>query len=114
MPKEIIKGKRDVGPLQLKWMVDRKMEENQGTLKEEVMRDGMKKGVFREGNSPNERMDFGKHAGKTFREVYLGDPEYCGWTMRQEKLTAPKLRQIFSFEDGEPDDEESGDLWQGG
>ena len=51
-------------------MVERKKEENQGMLKEEVMRDGMKKGVFREGTSPNERLDFGKHVGKTFREVY--------------------------------------------
>ena len=60
-------------------------------LKEEVMRDGMKKGVFREGNSPNERLDFGKHVEKTFREVYLGDPA-----------------------DGGPDDEEFLDLWQCG
>ena len=67
MPREISKGKRDVGILQLRWMVEEKMEENQGMLKEEFMRDGMKKGVFREGNSPNERLDFGKHAGKTFR-----------------------------------------------
>ena len=66
-------------------------------LKEEVMRDGMKKGVFREGTSPNERLDFGKHVGKTFREVYRGDPEYCGCTMRQEKLSAPKLRQFKYF-----------------
>ena len=35
--------------------------------------------------------------GKTFREVYLGDPEFCGWTMRQEKLSAPKLRQFTYF-----------------
>ena len=52
-------------------MVERKIEENQGMLKEEVMKDGVKKGVFRESNSPNERLDFGKHAGKTFRDVYL-------------------------------------------
>ena len=51
-------------------MVERKIEENQGMLKEEVMKDGVKKGVFREGNSPDEIIDFGKHAGKTFRDVY--------------------------------------------
>ena len=76
MLKEISKGNRDVGLLlQLRWMVVMKMEENQGMLEEEVMRDGMKKGVFREGSSPNERLDFGKHVEKTFREVYPGDPE---------------------------------------
>ena len=37
-----------------------------GMLKEEVMKDGMKKGVLREGNSPDEIIDFGKHVGKTF------------------------------------------------
>ena len=93
MPIEISKGRRDVGLPQLKWMVQWKIEENQGMLKEEAMRDGMKKGVFRKGNSPNERLDF----GKTFREVYLGDLEYCGWTVRQEKLTAQKLRQLNYF-----------------
>ena len=76
MPQEISKGKRDVGLLQLRWMVERKIGENQGMLKEKVMRDGMEKGVFREGNSPNERLDSGKHVEKTFREVYPGDPEY--------------------------------------
>ena len=97
MPREISKGKRDVGTLQLRWMVEKKVEENQGMLKEEVMRDGVKKGDFRQGNRPSERLDFGKHVGKTFREVYLGDPEYCGWTMRQERLSAPKLRQFKYF-----------------
>ena len=61
------------------------------------MRDGMKKGVLREGNSPNERLDSGKHAGKTFWEVYLGDQVYCGWTMRQEKPGAKKLVQFKYF-----------------
>ena len=97
MPGDISKGKRDVGILQLRWMVEKKIEENQGMLKKEVMRDGVKKGVFREGNSPNARFDFGKHVGKTFREVNFGDTEYCGWTMRQEKLSAPKPRQFRYF-----------------
>ena len=97
MPREISKGKRDVGLLQLRWMVEKKIEENQGMLKEKVMRDRMKKGVFREENSPNERLDLGKHVGKTFQEVYLRDPEYCDWTMRQEKLSAPKLRHFKFF-----------------
>ena len=78
-------------------MVEKKIEENQGMLKEEVMRDGMKKGVFREGNSPDEIIDFGKHAGKTFKEVYLTDQEYCNWTMRQERPAARKLVQFKYF-----------------
>ena len=77
-------------------MVERKIEKNQGKMKAEVMRDGMKKGVFRQGNSQNERLDFGKHAGKTFREVYLEDQGYSGWTVRQEKPGAKKLGQFSS------------------
>ena len=34
MPEEISWGKRDVGLLQLKWMVERNIGENQGMLKE--------------------------------------------------------------------------------
>ena len=97
MPSYITKVKRDVGILGIRWMVERKIEENQGMLKEEVMKDGMRKGVFREGKSPNGRLDLGKHAGKTFREVYVKDQEYCGWTMRQEKPGAKKLVQFEYF-----------------
>ena len=78
-------------------MVEKKIEENQGMFKEEVMRDGMKKGVFSEGNSPDETIDFGKHAGKTFKDVYLTDQEYCSWTMKQERPGARKLVQFKYF-----------------
>ena len=81
----------EVGMLGVRWMVEKKIEENQGMLKEEVMKDGMKKGVFREGNSPDEIIDFGKHAVKTFKDVYLTDQEYCSWTMKQERPGARKL-----------------------
>ena len=91
---DVSKMKREVEFLGIRWMVERKIEENQGMLKEEVMKDGVKKGVFREGNSPNERLDFGKHAGKTFRDVYLNDQGYCSWTMRQERPGAKKLVQF--------------------
>ena len=94
---DISKVKRDVGILGIRWMVERKIEENQGMLKEEVMKDGVRKGVFREGNSPNERLDLGKRAGKTFREVYLKYQGYCGWTVRQEKPGAKKLVQFKYF-----------------
>ena len=43
------------------------------------------KGSVRDENGPDETFDFGKHMGKTFREVYLKDPSYCGWTVRQDK-----------------------------
>ena len=97
MPRDVSKMKREVGILGIRWMVERKIEENQGMLKEEVMKDGVKKGVFREGNSSNERLDFGKHAGKTFRDVYLNDQGYCSWTMRQERPGAKKLVQFKYF-----------------
>ena len=61
------------------------------------MKDGMKKGVFREGDSPGEIIDFGKHVGKTFKDVYLNDQEYCSWTMKQEGPGARKLVQIKYF-----------------
>ena len=57
----------------------------------------MKKGVFREGNSPDEIIDFGKHVVKTFRDVYLNDQEYCSWTMKQERPGARKLVQFKYF-----------------
>ena len=53
IPEDTSKAKHEVGILGFRWMVERKMEENQRMLKEEVMKDGMKKGVFREGNSPD-------------------------------------------------------------
>ena len=77
IPEDISRAKHEVGILVIRWMVERKIEENQGMLKEEVTKDGVKQGVFREGNSPDEIIDFGKHAGKTFRDVYLNDQEYC-------------------------------------
>ena len=97
MPRDISKVKREVGILVITWMVERKMEENQGMLKEEVMEDGVNKAVFREGNSPNERLDFGNHAGKTLRVVHLNDQECCSWTMRQERPGAKKLVQFKYF-----------------
>ena len=97
IPGDMSRAKHEVGILGIRWMVERKIEENQGMLKEEVMKDGMKKGVFREGNSPDEIIDFGKHVGKTFRDVYLNDQEYCSWTMKQERPGARKLVQFKYF-----------------
>ena len=97
LPKGIGKARRDLGHLHLKWMVEKKIEENQGMMKEEVMRNGMKRGVFREGNSLDEILDFGKHAGKTFRQVYMEDPLYCNWTVREIKPGVMKLKQFKFF-----------------
>ena len=72
IPGEISRAKHEVGILGIRWMVERKIEENQGMLKEEVMKDGMKKGVFRDGNSPDEIIDFGKHVVTTFRDMSIG------------------------------------------
>ena len=75
----------------LKWMFEKKIEENQGMMKEEVMKDGMKRGGVREENSLYEILDFGKHVGKSFRQVYMEDPGYCDWAVRQIKPGAVKL-----------------------
>ena len=69
MPREISKRKRDVGILQLRWMVEKKIEENQGMLKEEVTRDGVKKGSFQEKGTDRVRgwtwgNTWGKHSEK--------------------------------------------------
>ena len=97
LPQEISEGTKDLGHLHLKWMVEKKIEENQGMLKEEVMRNGMKRGVFRKDHTPDEIIDFGKHVGKTFRQVYVEDPEYCSWAVRQMKPTSTKLNQFKYF-----------------
>ena len=97
IPGDISKAKHEVGILGIRWMVERKIEENLGMLKEEVMKDGMKKGVLREGNSPDEIIDFGKHVVKTFKDVYLNDQEYCSWTMKQERPGARKLVEFKYF-----------------
>ena len=97
IPEDTSKAKHEVGMLGIRWMVERKIEENQGMFKEEVMKDGMKKGVFRESNSPDEIIDFGTHVGKTFKDVYLTDQEYCSWTMKQERPGARKLVEFKYF-----------------
>ena len=61
-----------------------------GQVEREVL-----KWYFREG--PDETLDFGKHMGKMFREVYLEDPSYCSWTVRQDKTGAMKLRCFKYF-----------------
>ena len=45
-------GKGRNGVLHVRWMVERRMEENEGMMKEEAMRDGVKRCVFRFGNGP--------------------------------------------------------------
>ena len=63
-------------------------------MKEGVMGGGMKRGIFGDGNGPNEVLDFGKHVGETFKQVHLEDPSYCSWTVNQDKPGAAKLRQF--------------------
>ena len=46
MPREISAARREMGVLQVRWMVERRTEENQGLKKEEAMRDGMKRRMF--------------------------------------------------------------------
>ena len=91
MPPETGPARRELGILGVRWMVEQKIEENEEMMKEEAIRDGVKRGVFRDGNGPNETLDLGKHTGKTFREVYLKDPSYCSWTVRHDKPVAMKL-----------------------
>ena len=71
MPQEVSAARREMGVWQVKWMAERRIEENQGLMKEEVMRDGMKRGMFPDGNGPDEILDCGKHVGKTHKQVCM-------------------------------------------
>ena len=75
------------------------MEKNEEMM-EEAMRDGMRRGVFREESGPDERVDLGKQVEKTFREVYLEDTSYCQWTERQDKPRSvePGVFQVLRTE----------------
>ena len=97
MPRGISAARREMGVLQVRWMVARRIVENQGLMKQEVMRDGMKRCMFRNVNGPNEVLDFGKQVGKTLRQVYLEDQGYCDWAMEQVPPSAPKLSQFIHF-----------------
>ena len=88
MLKEIGLARREVDVLSVIWMVERRMDENEEMRKE---RDGKRRGVFHEGSGLEERFDFGKHMERTFREVYLVDPNCCSWTVRQDEPQASKL-----------------------
>ena len=54
-------------------------------------------GMFRDRNGTNEVLDFGKHVGKTLRQVHLEDQGYCDWAVRQVPPSAPKLSQLKYF-----------------
>ena len=56
-----------MGVLSVGWMVERRMQANEEMMKEEEMRDGVKRGLFREGSGPDEEFDFGKTHGRCDR-----------------------------------------------
>ena len=60
-------SKEGNGVLHVRWTAERTMEENEGMMMEDVMRDGVKRGVFRVRHGPDETLDFGKHMEKTIR-----------------------------------------------
>ena len=99
MPKGI-KAKRDVGIVQVRWMVEKKIEENQGMMKEEAMKDGMKRGVFKDWNGLDEVLDFRRHMGKTFRQIHLEDPEHCRWAVNHKNPGAPWLSNLNVSSEG--------------
>ena len=86
IPKEISEERREVGLLSVKWMLEKRMERNEEMNRERAISDGRKRGMFQEGSGPDDKFDFGKHQGWTFREMYLLDDNYCEWTVRQEHV----------------------------
>ena len=71
MPKEISPVRRETGVMHVRWMVERRMQENEEMVKEEAMRNGTRRGALREGSGPNERFDCGMHMKRTCREVLV-------------------------------------------
>ena len=78
MPKEISLARRELEVLHIKWMVELRIEENEGMMEEEAMRVGVKRGVFRDGNGLNETLDFGKHIGKSLNRCISRTPVTVG------------------------------------
>ena len=109
----VSKARRDLGILHVRWMVEKRIEENRGMMKEVVI---SAKGRVPE-KGPSEMLDFGKHAWKTFRQVYLEDPGYCNWTVKQDKPGAGSYEietlQVFLSVKERSDPEESWDSWEG-
>ena len=84
----------------------------------ELIRRKNEEGYFRKGNGPDEEFDFGKHYGKSFKEVYLGDQGYCQWTLQQSQPQARKLmnfkyflRRMGDITDKEKREREKGGDW---
>ena len=79
---------------QIRWMVDEKAGEMEKERISELIRRKNAEGYFRKGNGPDEEFDFGKHYGKSFKEVYLWDQGYCQWTLQQSQ---PQARKLMNF-----------------
>ena len=65
----------------IRWMVDEKAEEEEKVRLEELIRRKEEDGFFRKGSGPDEKFDFGKHHGRSFKDVYLWDQGYCQWAL---------------------------------
>lgn len=48
------------------------------------------------GANQGQRFNFGKHIGKTFAEVAIGDPTFCSWAQKQQK-PSDELKQFIDF-----------------
>ena len=45
-----------------------------------------------------QRVDFGKHRGKTYGEVLRSDPSYCDWASRENsEASSPGLRALARY-----------------
>ena len=77
----------------IRWMVDEKAEEEEQARLAELIRRKNEEGFFRKGSGPDEKFDFGKHHGRSFKEVYLWDQGYCQWAIQQK----PQTKTLLSF-----------------
>ena len=85
---------REMAVSSIRWMVDEKAEEHEKARLGELIRRKDEEGYFRKCSGPDDEFDFGKHNGKSFKEVYLWDPGYCQWTLQQ---TNPQARKLVNF-----------------
>ena len=95
MPKGISSANREIWVLSVKWMVEKRLERNEEMKKRREI-DGDDKSFMRRVGGMK-CLTFGMHHGKTFREVYLSDPGYCGSTVGQDRPMMWKLKCFKYF-----------------
>ena len=73
--------------------VEEKVKELEKERMRNIIKESQKDGFFNKRCGISDVLDFGKHAGDTFVEVYFCDPGCCGWALSQQ----PKMDTLEDF-----------------